>query len=157
MDLGLLNAGQMLSPTEPLELWHWSRGQRRIDGSSIGAEDNSSGRFCTQQIHNTNESIKPSHCLFLPHCNITKGTDITRMLPTSIPSSPPIPPFLPHYNITKAKINHPLFLFPPPSSPFLPSSSSSLPSSSLPSTGVQCNAGTIHAYRRGFSVSLFHH
>ena len=25
-ELGLLNAGQMLLPTEPLELWHWSRG-----------------------------------------------------------------------------------------------------------------------------------
>ena len=26
LNLGLLNAGQMLLPTEPLELWHWSRG-----------------------------------------------------------------------------------------------------------------------------------
>ena len=26
LNLGLLNAGQMFLPTEPLELWHWSRG-----------------------------------------------------------------------------------------------------------------------------------
>ena len=26
LNLSLLNAGQMLLPTEPLELWHWSRG-----------------------------------------------------------------------------------------------------------------------------------
>ena len=27
MNLGLLNAGQMLVPIEPLEFWRWSRGQ----------------------------------------------------------------------------------------------------------------------------------
>ena len=26
LNLGPLNSGQMLLPTEPLELWHWSRG-----------------------------------------------------------------------------------------------------------------------------------
>ena len=26
LNVGLLNAGQMLLPTELLELWHWSRG-----------------------------------------------------------------------------------------------------------------------------------
>ena len=31
-NLGLLNSSQMLLPTEPLELWYWSRGYKNVDG-----------------------------------------------------------------------------------------------------------------------------